>query len=375
MIARGIIHAAAAACRARLRGLVPAVAVLLLAAVVSSGAVAQPRKAVWIAAVETNLGINVVRDDGRVVSYWDVSSAEGPRVIPGLENIVATTARLALRRDGVVLTWQPKCVGGEDPNCEFPPARPVAGLRNVVTISEYRGCYLALDREGTVWGWGDDSNGLISGQPAVDQPLGKPYKRRLVNAPTRVPLPVPMASISAGAAQGGAIDRDRRAWTWGGGSSAEFLQGPGEDIRGSNGFVARRITGLPPVRALDTRTTAYAITLTGELWRWGVSQVNGMRGSTTPSKVEGVTNVAAISHTGFFTAIMDGFGIVRFIGLAPDHDHGGKFIDEPHASKPMPRATFISGNARITTDGSVLFFPFGSNGAVRRLELGGNDNG
>jgi hypothetical protein len=337
---------------------------------------AQERKAVWVSAKERVLGVNIVRDDGRVVTYRDLTFANQPRLIPGLENIVATTARLALRRDGVVLTWRPKC-GGDPSNpddvehqyCEFTAARPVAGLRGIVAVEEYAGCYLALDRDGTVWGWGDDSDGLISGQPAVPRVVGKNYRRRVVKAPKRIPLPVPVASISAGVAQGGAIDRDGRAWTWGGGRFPD-LQAPGEDVAGPNGFVARRVANLPPIRVIDVDSSAYAVTQTGELWRWGVSRVNGVRGSTNPSRVMGLTNVVAVSQVSSFTAIMGGDGTVLFIGFAPDVSHVGKFSDEPNASKVMPVAKFISGGARITTDGEVLFFNDLRPGNARRLELG-----
>jgi hypothetical protein len=371
-----VTYPAISICDYRIRALVCSVVILWLVAIAAVPAIAQERKAVWVSAQETNLGVNIVRDDGRVVSYWDVTFANGPHIIPGLENIVATTARLALRRDGVVLTWTPKC--GKDSNnstdveheyCEFPSARSVAGLRDIIAISQYGGCYLALDRDGAVWGWGDDSDGLISGRTAVPQFPGKGYKRRLIMAPTRIPLPVPMAGISAGVVQGGAIDREGRAWTWGGGRSPD-LQAPGENVSGPNGFVARRVTGLPPARIIDVHSNVYSVTQIGELWRWGVSSVNGVRGSTIPSRVEGLTNIVAVSHVGSFTAIMDSDGAVLFIGLGPDADHHGKFIDEPHASKVMPRAKFISGGARITADGAVLFFNNIRSGGVRRLELG-----
>jgi hypothetical protein len=345
-------------------------AALVIVSIFAASAIAEERKAVWVSAREPQLGLNVVRDDGRVVSYWDVTFANGARTIPGLANIVATTARLALRRDGAVLTWQPKCKGGEREYCEFLAAQPIAGLRDIVEISEYGGCYLARDGRGTVWGWGDDSDGLVSGHPAVPRAAGKRYQRRLMKTPTRVPLPVPMIAISAGAAQGGAIDREGRAWTWGGGRSAEYLQAPGEDVAGPNGFVARRIAGLPPLRAIDVYTNAYVITEAGELWRWGVSRVNGERGSVIPSRVADLTDIVALSHVGTFTAIMDREGFVRFVGVAPDKESNGKFIDEPHASKLMPRAKFISAGARITADGTVLWFNGIRAGGVRRLELG-----
>ena len=349
--------------------------VFLIVAIAGTQAIGQERKAVWVSATKPELGVNVVRDDGRVVSYWDVTGVKGPRVIPGLENIVATTARLALRQDGVVLTWNPKC--GRNPDdpedvehefCEFPPARPVGRLRNIVAISEdSNGCYLALDRDGAVFGWGDDSNGLISGRPAVPQPFGKPFKRRLVRTPTRIPLPVPMSSISADVSHVGTVDRDGHIWMWGGGEFFPDVQAAGEDYSGPNDFVARRVGGIPPAQSIDS---TYVITRAGEVWRWGISRVNGVRGSVIPGRVAGLANAVALSDIGFFTAIMDRDGIVLFIGIAPDKENHGKFIDEPHATKLMPRAKFISAGARITKEGDVLFFSRIRAGIVQRLELG-----
>lgn len=359
----------------RTRGAVLSLTVFLLAVSAAVPALGQERKAIWVSAKKSELGVNVVRDDGRVVSYWDVSGVKGPRIIPGLENIVATTARLALRNDGVILTWTPKCGGNPDnPDdvdhefCEFPPAREVAGLRNIVAISEdSMGCYVALDRDGAVFGWGDDSNGLISGRPAVPQPFGKPFKRRLVRTPTRIPLPAPMSSISAATSHVGAVDRIGHVWMWGGGEFFSDVHAPGEDYPRPNGFVARKVSGIPPARSIDS---GYVITRTGEVWRWGISRVNGVRGSVIPNRVPGLSDAVALSAIGFFTAIMDQDGIVLFIGIAPDVENYGKFIDEPHATKLMPRAKFISAGARITTEGDVLLFRKTRSGIVQSLELG-----
>ena len=121
--------------RSFFRGLAGSLAALLFVAIAATLAIGQEREAIWVSATEPNLGANVVRDDGRVVCYRDVTGLKGPRVASGLENIVATTARLALRRDGVVPMWEPRCDRNPDNSeCvehefhEFPPAHPMAGL-------------------------------------------------------------------------------------------------------------------------------------------------------------------------------------------------------------------------------------------------------
>lgn len=339
-----------------------------------SPAAAGERKAVWVSATEPNLGVNVVRDDGRVVAYFDVDGVKGPRVIPGLDNIVRTTARLALRRDGVVLTWTPEC-GKNPPHdvehdyCEYRAARAVPGLRKIVAISEWGGGKLALDRDGTVWGWGDDSDGVISGRPAVPREVGKPFKRRMVAKPTRIPLHVPMAHISVGAVQAGAVDREGRAWTWGGKRFPD-VEAPGDDVSEPNGFVARRVSGVPALRTVEVLGDAYAVTTTGDVWRWGVSRVNGARGSSAPSRLPNVTDIVAVSLGNAYAAMMDTHGMVLFVGIAPDKPNNlGQWIDEPHATKLMPRAVAISAGARITREGAVLYFSEIRSGLIQYLDL------
>ncbi|WP_316206872.1 MULTISPECIES: hypothetical protein [unclassified Bradyrhizobium] len=346
-------------------------AILFIA--ISSAAATEARRAVWVSATEPNLGLNVVRDDGHVVAYRDVTGVKGPRIIPGLDEIVATTARLALRRDGVVLTWQPQCgANNNDPKdtehefCEYSSAHLIPGLSRIVAISEDGGAYLALDRDGKVWGWGDDSDGLISGGTPVAQPFGKSFQHRLVGIPVPIPLPVPMKAISASVAQGAAIDREGHVWLWGG-QRFPALRAPGDDFFGPKAFVARRVVGIPPAKLIDS---TYVVTQTGQVWRWGVSSTNGARESVNPSRVASVTNIIGLSYAKSFTAMLDSSGSVLFIGAAPDAPSYGKFNNEPHASKLMPPSKFISAGARITMDGTVLYFSEIRAGVVQRLELG-----
>ena len=86
--------------------IVHALGVVLFFACSTASVLAQERKAVWVTAQDSIRGPNVVRDDGRVVAYRNGVAAKGPRLIPGLENIVATTTQLALRRDGVVSQFE-----------------------------------------------------------------------------------------------------------------------------------------------------------------------------------------------------------------------------------------------------------------------------
>jgi alpha-tubulin suppressor-like RCC1 family protein len=191
----------------------------------------------------------------------------------------------------------------------------------------------------------------------------------MVKTPKRIPLSVPMTSISAGNFQGGAIDREGNVWTWGGKRFPED-QAPGEDVVGAGGFVSRKIAGLPPVWKLDISGTAYVVTQANEVWRWGVSNINGVRrGSTIPISVPGMTNIVDVSQTSFSTALLGKNGGVWFIGNALNVDDN-EFIDEPRPSTQMPPAIAISAGARITAEGEALLFADGRRGRVQRLQIG-----
>jgi hypothetical protein len=349
---------------------------LLVAASSESQAVAQHR-AVAVAAAEPNLGVSILRDDGRVVSFTDRDELEGPVVIAGLDRVIAITPRSALRDDGAVLTWEPRCYSGaySDPahlQCDFPRnVRRVAGLSNVVAISEANGFHLALDKDGSVWGWGNDEDGLISGLPPLDR--SKAGRTRHVKAPLRIPLPVPMISVSAGYVQAGAIDRNGNAWTWGGNRFPKNVAA-GEHFNLANGLVAVRVADLPPVVAIDATSLPYVVTREGEVWAWGdipAAGGSGYKQTTAPNKIAGATEIVALSQGNDNTiAMLTKGGTVLYLGaFVPDNQFHGSNL-EPRATVRTPPAVVVSGAARITTDGSVLYFLLNRPQAPKHVDIG-----
>lgn len=342
------------------------IAVYLLVVAFEASASVQ-RRAIAVAAVESQWAPIVLRDDGRVVSYRNKANVTEPILIRGLDRIVAVATSMALRSDGRVLTWDHSCGDDQGAICDYSQAREVKELRDIVMISEVDDCRLALSKDGTVWGWGNDSDGQISGlQPT---PVRRWDKRRLVTAPTQIPLKVPMAAISAGYLQAGGIDREGRVWVWGGGRLPE-MKAPGTDFVGPAGFAARRVEGLPPVVSMDTHSTTYVVTQNGDVWTWGVSRINGeTRGSATPTRIAEFAKIVAVSNTPFFLAALTGDGSVLFLGIAPDAPNH-QYSAEPRATAQLPRSTAISGGARITTEGELLLFKDTKPGVVQHVEIG-----
>jgi hypothetical protein len=340
-----------------------AIVIGLLVFALSAPSAAAQHRAVAVAASEPNLGVSVLREDGRVVSFTGPDELEGPVVIPGLDRVIAITARTALRDDGSVLTWEPHCY--RDDQCEVPPrnVRRVARLHDVVAISEANGFYLAVDKDGSVWGWGNDEDGLISGLPPLDQ--SKIHKVRSVNVPVRIPLPVPMVAVSAGYVQAGAVDRDGNAWTWGGHRFPRVVAA-GEQFTMKQGLVAVRVAGLPPVFTIDVFSSPYVV------WAWGdVPATTGSVQTTVPMKIAGATGIVALSQSYGAVAMLTKGGTVFYLGpSAPDDQFSGDTHFEPRATVRTPPAAAISGAARITADGALLYFLFNHPQAPKRVDIG-----
>lgn len=108
-----------------------------------------------------------VKSDGTVVSWANIPSIK-THVPAELSNVVAIACgdgdyerSMALRRDGTVVVWKAG-IPSEEP---VPPE-----VRDVVAIAAGRSHSLALMRNGTVFGWGFNSDGQATGVPTPTPP-------------------------------------------------------------------------------------------------------------------------------------------------------------------------------------------------------------
>ena len=123
----------------------------------------------------------VLRDDGKVVSFRNPNSWSDPVTIKGLSDVIAIAGAnpgWALERDGVVLKWEYHCSNQEMPICDIGPAHPIIGVKNATAISRYGDYGLVLERDGSVWGLGEDRDGQITGSAGGSRNQ-KPTKRML----------------------------------------------------------------------------------------------------------------------------------------------------------------------------------------------------
>ncbi|HEX7294988.1 MAG TPA: chitobiase/beta-hexosaminidase C-terminal domain-containing protein, partial [Pyrinomonadaceae bacterium] len=103
------------------------------------------------------------------------SFSSTPLQVPGLSNVRAVAAggihSMALKQDGTVWTWGENSqgqLGSGEGNGSFPVPRQVVGLTNVIAIAAGYRHSLALKSDGSVWAWGNNVSGQLGDGTTVN---------------------------------------------------------------------------------------------------------------------------------------------------------------------------------------------------------------
>jgi alpha-tubulin suppressor-like RCC1 family protein len=165
---------------------------------------------------------------------------------------------LAIDKNGRAWSWGINNTGQLGDNSFVSKLTPVSILGAVKTfcrISAGNSSSLAIDKNGRIWGWGNNVSGQIGNSIAVQ------------NTPVSVLGAVKtFCRISVGSGHSLAIDKNGRVWGWGNNNSGQI---------GNNGTA----TGSTPVSILGTVKTfcqimagngsSLAIDKNGRVWGWG----------------------------------------------------------------------------------------------------------
>lgn len=182
---------------------------------------------------------------------------------------------------GMALPNLPGVVGAGGINSPSPTTQGILGSK----ISAGRMHTLALKRNGTVWGWGDNSGYQIG-----------------INTPMTFSTPVQntnisgVAAIAAGYTSSYALKTNGTVWSWGQNTYGEL---------GDNSTTTRttpvQITTLSNIVAIAAANqVGYALKSDGSVWAWGRNHHGQLgNGSTTdssvPVQVSSLTDVIAIA--------------------------------------------------------------------------------
>lgn len=261
----------------------------------------------------SGLTVTATRDG----SVWETGSGNAdetrPLRVSELSNITAVAAcsrtKYALREDGSVWAW------GESQRNEIGdgrilvPGPSLSGMvsqrlvpvrvqvpYDTVAIAAGDNTAYALQRDGTLWAWGDNESGQ----------LGNGARRKLSLVDSHDLLPAPIASLSdvvaicAGGSSAFAVTPDGAVWAWG--SNAFGQLGTGDSEMSS--VRPTRVKGLSEVRRIATSgESTFAVRRDGSVWAWGRNNHGQLGDGTqvdrrTPTRVPELANVIGIACAG-----------------------------------------------------------------------------
>jgi alpha-tubulin suppressor-like RCC1 family protein len=134
-----------------------------------------------------------------------------------LSGIVAISARgrcLALSSDGTVWAWGLSPLGNNSPNGSFLPVHvldssmnPLSGVTGIVSGDDHN---YALKSDGTVWAWGNNSDGQLGNNTTTTSLIATQVLDLTIQGVT-----APAMGITSGQYSGGCVMQDLSLRTWG----------------------------------------------------------------------------------------------------------------------------------------------------------------
>jgi alpha-tubulin suppressor-like RCC1 family protein len=307
-----------------------------------------------------------LRRDGTVWAWGDDAQDElgdsgaSPRQIPkrvrvpgGIVAIAAGAfSAYALRRDGTVWAWGSNSFDQLGTGGGILPGgvpRRVDRLAGIVAIAGGSGDGYALDRDGRVWAWGDNSLGQL-GPGGCTAPRDLTHDGSgcpVAGGPVEVRGLTGVTAIAAGADSVYALRRDGTVWAWGDGSFGAL------GIRTGHPFVDQpvRIRGLEHVVSITAgAVTGYAIVRDGTVWAWGRG-VDGELGDgstgnqAVPTRVLKLTGVIKLAGGGTMAYALDRHGLLWAWGSDLYGQLGNGYVS-PGVDEPTP----VPGPAGVTPE-------------------------
>ncbi len=263
----------------------------------------------WGSNVHGQLGDGTYRD-----------SAEPVRAdIAGVVAIAAGKDHsLALKGDGTVWAWGSNWYGQaggglRNATGSAAPIR-VGGLSDIKAISAGGSHCLALQGDGTVWAWGENSHGILG--DGTNETRFSPVKSKMSD----------VKGFDAGTSHALAIKQDGTVWAWGynymgqlgmGGASLKN-QGRVSFGPGADSYSPDLVRGVADAKAVAAGGShSAALKDDGTVWAWGGNEdgqlgqgAAGGNDRTSPVRVEGIDGATAIAAGTYHTLAVKSDGSV-----------------------------------------------------------------
>ncbi|TMV50295.1 hypothetical protein FE783_12135 [Paenibacillus mesophilus] len=175
-------------------------------------------------------------------------------------------------KDGSVWTWD-----GATPLGSIAPikAKRVDGLSNVVSVFAGDECFFAIQKNGSVWGWGSN----LRGQLGLDE-------KKIVATPVRIPALDGIVAIQGSFDRSLGLKEDGTVWSWG--ITLDKFPEHGAKINPN----LHQVAGLDNVVAIACGGAHHlAVRNDGTLWAWGSNDYGQLsdgtfRSSVTPIRID-----------------------------------------------------------------------------------------
>ena len=263
-------------------------------------------------------------------------------------------------------------LAGRHPLSRTAPHRcSVSGIDDVVAIAAGPQHSLAVTEDGTVWGWGSNSGGQLTGDDSISfsatpievmslnptgvvdmavaagqyhsvaldswgnvfvwgdveyDALGDEHPPPEITEPIELEV-YDVTAIASGAFHSFAVKADGTLWAWG---DNVFGQ------RGTNGGdkqTPMQVPGFDEVTAIAAHThTSLALEADGDVWTWGEDGYGPLREHDSPVRVSEVFNAIGIAAGGGHSLVLTGGGDV----LAWGANHEGQLGDGTRQHREAP---------------------------------------
>jgi alpha-tubulin suppressor-like RCC1 family protein len=238
---------------------------------------------------------------------------------------------------------------------------PTATFTNLVAVGAGLDHAVALEGDGAVWAWGDNSRGQLGFDPNVTP-------QRFT--PTRVPGLQGIVAISVGDTHGLALDANGVLWAWGDDASGQL-----GGATPATPFAAGPVPGLSGVRAFAAGGAHSLATTAAGLFAWG-DNTSGQLGtgstnaSPTPEAVPGAPgNIGALAAGTTHSLALDGNGALFAWGTSPQGALGlgnnyQKAVPTLVSTKPYKAIAAGAEHSMAVDTGGQLFL-WGSNATLQ----------
>lgn len=201
---------------------------------------------------------------------------------------------LALKTDNTLWGWGGNYYGWLGQGNQTDSATPIQITGTWLSVAAtnggtYGGHVLGIKADGTLWGWGDDSSGQITG----GSPGGAFY------SPTQIGTANNWAKVGCSLHVSHGIKTDGTLWSWGntsGGVSAAAL-GLGATTSSTTPLQVGSATNWASFSKGGAYTEMkHALKTNGELWGWGSGYIgNGTQGANSPVLISSLPNIRKVS--------------------------------------------------------------------------------